>query len=82
MIKKSIIIFVMLLSAAGTAFAKELPDFTVLADQEGAAVENISVTQAITQDQGGAMPYPAIPTSSRSANGWWRSARRSGWRTP
>ena len=61
MIKKSIIIFVMLLSAAGTAFAKELPDFTVLADQEGAAVVNISVTQAITQDQGGAMPYPGIP---------------------
>ena len=44
MIKKSIIIFVMLLSAASTAFAKELPDFTVLADQEGAAVVNISVT--------------------------------------
>ena len=52
----------MLFSAANMAFAKELPDFTELADQEGAAVVNISVTQAMTaEDQSGAMPYPGIP---------------------
>ena len=62
MIKKFLIISVMLFSAANTAFAKELPDFTELADQEGASVVNISVTQALTaEDQSGAMPYPGIP---------------------
>ena len=62
MIKKFLIISVLLFSAANTAFAKELPDFTELADQEGAAVVNISVTQALTaEDQSGAMPYPGIP---------------------
>ncbi len=62
MIKKFLIISVMLFSAANTAFAKELPDFTELADQEGASVVNISVTQALSaEDQSGAMPYPGIP---------------------
>lgn len=62
MIKRVVLIFVMLFATAGVAAAKELPDFTQLAETQGAAVVNISVTQAVVaSNQGGGMPYPGIP---------------------
>lgn len=62
MIKKLIAVSVICLSFAGTAFSKELPDFTELAEKQGAAVVNISVTQVM---HGGGpnmgMPFPGSP---------------------
>lgn len=62
MIKKLILVTVLLFSTAGAAVAKELPDFTELAEQEGASVVNISVTQtAVVPAPNAGMPYPGIP---------------------
>jgi serine protease Do len=38
--------------------AKDLPDFTELAEKQGPAVVNISITSVV---QGGAMPFPGMP---------------------
>lgn len=40
-------------------YAKELPDFTVLAETQGPAVVNISITQSIRTAN--AMPFPGMP---------------------
>jgi serine protease Do len=62
MIKKLILVTVLLFSTAGAAVAKELPDFTELAEQEGASVVNISLTQtAVVPAPNAGMPYPGIP---------------------
>src|SRR5262245_56193832 len=48
-------------SAAALAQAvRELPDFTRLVEEQGAAVVNISTTQAVRRAQGGAAP-PQVP---------------------
>ena len=54
MIKKLVTISTFLLALAGTAFAKELPDFTELAEKQGPSVVNISVTQVV---QGNGNPF-------------------------
>ena len=54
MIKKIVTISTFLLAFAGTAFAKELPDFTELAEKQGPSVVNISVTQVV---QGNGNPF-------------------------
>ncbi|MEO8418592.1 MAG: DegQ family serine endoprotease [Methylophilaceae bacterium] len=62
MIKKLIAVSVICFSFAGTAFSRDLPDFTELAEKQGAAVVNISVTQVM--HGGGAnmgMPFPGMP---------------------
>ncbi len=41
-------------------YAKDLPDFTELAEKHGAEVVNISVTQNVHVDAG-AMPFPGMP---------------------
>ncbi|MCB5191677.1 DegQ family serine endoprotease [Methylobacillus arboreus] len=48
------------LSAATPALAKELPDFTELAEKQGAAVVNISVTQVVQAGPGGS-PFQGGP---------------------
>ncbi len=54
MIKKIVTISTFLLAVASTAFAKELPDFTELAEKQGPSVVNISVTQVV---QGNGNPF-------------------------
>ena len=44
-----------------TAMAKDLPDFTELAEKHGAEVVNISVTQVVQGGGNGAMPFPGMP---------------------
>ena len=44
-----------------TALAKDLPDFTELAEKHGAEVVNISVTQVVQGGGNGAMPFPGMP---------------------
>lgn len=47
MIKRVVAIFSFLCIFSGIAFAKELPDFTELAEKQGPSVVNISVTQVV-----------------------------------
>jgi serine protease Do len=54
MIKKLVTISTFLFVFAGAAFAKELPDFTELAEKQGPSVVNISVTQVV---QGNGNPF-------------------------
>lgn len=58
MIKKFIAVSAICLSFAGSAFSKDLPDFTELAEKQGSAVVNISVTQVV---HGVAQGMPGIP---------------------
>lgn len=62
MIKQCIAVFFLMFSLVGNAVSRELPDFTELAEKQGPAVVNISVTQAM---QGGGpmagMPFPGMP---------------------
>ncbi len=44
-----------------TAIAKDLPDFTELAEKHGAEVVNISVTQVVQGGGNSAMPFPGMP---------------------
>ncbi len=60
MIKQLIAASAIFLTFTGTAFSKELPDFTELAEKQGAAVVNISVTQ-IQQVNGASMGFPNMP---------------------
>ncbi len=48
------------LSTATPVFAKELPDFTELAEKQGSSVVNISVTQVAQSSQGGS-PFQGMP---------------------
>jgi serine protease Do len=58
MIKKLVAISAFLLAFSGTAFTKELPDFTELAEKQGPSVVNISVTQMV---QGNGNPFAGMP---------------------
>lgn len=58
MIKKIVAISALFLSMATSAFAKDLPDFTELAEKQGPTVVNISVTQVM---QGNAGPFAGMP---------------------
>lgn len=60
MIKKLIAVSVLLVSFAGTAFSKDLPDFTELAEKQGASVVNISVTQVVQGNANGSA-FPGMP---------------------
>ncbi len=42
-------------------FAKDLPDFTELAEKHGAEVVNISVTQVVQGGGNGGVPFPGMP---------------------
>lgn len=48
------------MAAATPVLAKELPDFTELAEKQGAAVVNISVTQVMQSGPGGS-PFQGLP---------------------
>ncbi|HLD08853.1 MAG TPA: DegQ family serine endoprotease [Methylophilaceae bacterium] len=61
MIRRFLVVAMVLWSFAGTAFSKELPDFTELAEKQGAAVVNISVTQMMHGNGMGMMPSPNMP---------------------
>ena len=61
MLKKLLSTVVIVLSVMLTAtptFAASLPDFTVLAEKQGPAVVNISITQVMRRNQ---MPFPGMP---------------------
>jgi len=61
MLKKWISIFAIATSlgfASLQLHAKDLPDFTELAEKQGPAVVNISITSVV---QGGVMPFPGMP---------------------
>ena len=61
MIRKFLAVFAIALLATVPALAAELPDFTVLAEQQGPSVVNISTTQTIHNGGGLAMPFPSLP---------------------
>ncbi len=64
MIKRIIAISALVLSFAGTAFSKDLPDFTDLYEKQSPTVVNISVTQVV---QAGAMDgFQGIPDEDLS----------------
>lgn len=53
-------VFFSLISAVNVhAYAKDLPDFTELAEKQGPAVVNISITQSVHGNVG--MPFPSMP---------------------
>lgn len=59
MIKKIVAVSALFLAFAFSAIAKELPDFTELAEKQGPSVVNISVTQVVqSQGVGG---FPGMP---------------------
>ena len=51
MIKKVLTISALFLTLVTSAYSKELPDFTELAEKQGATVVNISVTQVMQQNE-------------------------------
>jgi serine protease Do len=53
-----VIVLSVTLVANAPAFAANLPDFTVLAEKQGPAVVNISITQVMRRNQ---MPFPGMP---------------------
>lgn len=61
MLRKLIGLFGLLMVFAAPAASKELPDFTELAEKQGAAVVNISVTQVMHGNGMGMMPFPNMP---------------------
>ncbi|HEU4707756.1 MAG TPA: DegQ family serine endoprotease [Methylophilaceae bacterium] len=61
MIKQFIAVCVMLVSFVGPTYAKDLPDFTELAEKQGQAVVNISATQVVHNNGVAGMPYPGMP---------------------
>jgi serine protease Do len=52
MIKRLLTLSALLLTLASSAFAKDLPDFTDLAEKQGPTVVNISVTQVMQSNEG------------------------------
>jgi len=61
MLKKllsTVVIVLSVMLAATPTFAANLPDFTVLAEKQGPAVVNISITQVMRRNQ---MPFPGMP---------------------
>jgi len=60
---KSWILKLVIVTLAGVsqfAYAEGLPDFTVLAEKQGPAVVNISITQ-VMQGSNAGMPFPSMP---------------------
>ena len=60
MIKTFFTVVFFAFSFAASAFAKELPDFTELAEKQGPTVVNISTTQTV-HGGGMMMPFPNVP---------------------
>ncbi len=61
MLKKllsTVVIVCSVMLATAPTFAANLPDFTVLAEKQGPAVVNISITQVMRRNQ---MPFPGMP---------------------
>ena len=58
MIKKILTISALFLTLVTSAYSKELPDFTELAEKQGPSVVNISVTQVMQQNEN---PFPGMP---------------------
>ena len=58
MIKKMLTISALFLTLVTSAYSKELPDFTELAEKQGATVVNISVTQVMQQNES---PFSGMP---------------------
>ena len=61
MLKKLIAVSIICLSFAGPACSKELPDFTELAEKQGASVVNVSVTQVVHGGPGMGTPFSGMP---------------------
>jgi len=61
MLRKLIGLSGLLMVFAGPAVSKELPDFAELAEKQGAAVVNISVTQVVQGGGMSVMPFPNMP---------------------
>jgi serine protease Do len=61
MLKKIIATCAILITVSGTASAKDLPDFTELAEKQGPAVVNISITQVMHGQAEGTVPFPGMP---------------------
>lgn len=61
MVKRLITLLALWLVFASSAFARELPDFTELAEKQGPSVVNISTTQTVRGNGMGAMPFPNVP---------------------
>ncbi len=61
MIRRFFSVSIFLMVFAGSAVSKELPDFTELAEKQGAAVVNISVTQVMQGNGIAMMPFPNTP---------------------
>ncbi len=61
MIRRLFAVSIFLMVFAGSAVSKELPDFTELAEKQGAAVVNISVTQVMQGNGMAMMPFPNMP---------------------
>ncbi len=53
------VVFILISVVQSNAYAKDLPDFTVLAETQGPAVVNISITQNMKAEN--AMPFPGMP---------------------
>lgn len=61
MLKKIIATCAILITVSGNASAKDLPDFTELAEKQGPAVVNISITQVMHGQAEGTVPFPGMP---------------------
>ncbi|ROH88510.1 DegQ family serine endoprotease [Pseudomethylobacillus aquaticus] len=59
MIRNLVTVLALSLTLAGQAVARDLPDFTELAEKQGPAVVNISITQ--TMQSAAASPFPGFP---------------------
>ncbi|HEY0561705.1 MAG TPA: DegQ family serine endoprotease [Methylophilus sp.] len=55
----TVALFVPMMVMSVPSFAKDLPDFTELAERQGPAVVNISITSVVHGN--GAMPFPGMP---------------------
>jgi serine protease Do len=53
------VVFSLIAVVQSNAYAKDLPDFTVLAETQGPAVVNISITQNMKAEN--AVPFPGMP---------------------
>ena len=53
------VVFSLISVVQSNVYAKDLPDFTVLAETQGPAVVNISITQNMKAEN--AMPFPGMP---------------------
>jgi serine protease Do len=61
MIKKIIAVSALLMLFANSAFSKDLPDFTDLAEKLGPSVVNISITQVVHANPNAGSPFGNLP---------------------